>query len=90
LAIPHHDADDYFWRPTIPPYREKREIAERLRLMREVFVPRADWVLSGLLDGWGPLIPAFDWMVFVATPRAIRLRLAGPRSPAFRCRRRVR
>jgi adenylate kinase family enzyme len=41
LAIPHHDTDDYFWRPTIPPYQEKREIAERLRLMREVFVPRA-------------------------------------------------
>jgi adenylate kinase family enzyme len=74
LAIPHHDTDDYFWRPTTPPYQDKREIAERLRLMREVFVPRADWVLSGSLNGWGdPLIPAFNWVVFVATPREIRL-----------------
>ena len=73
LAIPHHDTDDYFWRPTTPPYQDKREIAERLRLMREVFVPRADWVLSGSLNGWGdPLIPAFNWVVFVATPREIR------------------
>jgi adenylate kinase family enzyme len=75
LAIPHHDTDDYFWLPTIPPYREKREIAERLRLMREVFLPRADWILSGSLDGWGdPLIAAFDWVIFLATPREIRLR----------------
>ena len=37
LAISHHDTDDYFWRPTNPPYREMREVADRLRLMREVF-----------------------------------------------------
>jgi adenylate kinase family enzyme len=62
LAIPHHDTDDYFWRLTTPPYQDKREIAQRLRLMREIFVPRADWVLSGSLNGWGdPLIPAFNW-----------------------------
>jgi adenylate kinase family enzyme len=74
LAIPHHDTDDYFWRPTVLPYREMREAEERLRLMREVFLPRADWVLSGSLNGWGDvLIPAFDWMVFLATPREIRL-----------------
>ena len=75
LAIPHHDTDDYFWQPTTPPYQNKREIAERLRLMREVFVARADWVLSGSLEGWGdPLIPHFDLVVFVATPTDIRVR----------------
>jgi adenylate kinase family enzyme len=74
LAIPHHDTDDYFWQPTIPPYRDKREIAERLRLMREVFLPRADWVLSGSLEGWGDaIIPAFDVVVFLTTPRELRL-----------------
>ena len=41
LALPHHDTDDYFWRPTIPPYREMRQADDRLRLMREVFLPRA-------------------------------------------------
>ena len=41
LAIPHHDTDDYFWQPTIPPYQKKREIADRLRLMREMFLGRA-------------------------------------------------
>ncbi|MGH6641377.1 MAG: hypothetical protein ACRED3_01645, partial [Bradyrhizobium sp.] len=68
LAMPHHDTDDYFWRPTIPPYRETREADERLKLMRKIFLPRADWMLSGSLNGWGnPLIPDFDLVVFLVT-----------------------
>jgi adenylate kinase family enzyme len=75
LAIPHHDTDDYFWQPTSPPYRITREIADRLRLMHEVFLPRADWVLSGSVAGWGDeVIPALDLVVFLTTPREIRLR----------------
>ena len=74
LAVPHHDTDDYFWQPTTPPYRNKREPAERLRLMRELFLPRADWVLSGGLDGWGdPIIAQFDLVIFLVTPRDLRL-----------------
>jgi adenylate kinase family enzyme len=74
LAISHHDTDDYYWQPTSPPYRDKRPIADRLRLMRELFLDRADWVLSGSLDGWGdPLIPLFDLVVLVATPTEVRL-----------------
>jgi adenylate kinase family enzyme len=74
LAIPHHDTDDYFWQPTTPPYQDKREIAERLRLMREVFLPRADWVLSGSLEGWGdPIVAHSDLVVFLATPKGLRL-----------------
>ena len=74
LAISHHDTDDYFWQPTNPPYRDMREVADRLRLMREVFLDRSDWVLSGSLDGWGdPVIPLFDLVVFLYVPTAIRL-----------------
>jgi adenylate kinase family enzyme len=73
LAFPHQDSDDYFWLPTTPPYRDQRDIAERLRLMHEVFLPRADWVLSGSVDSWGdPLIPYFDLVVFVKTPQELR------------------
>jgi adenylate kinase family enzyme len=75
LALPHHDTDDYFWAPTTPPYRTQRAVPERLRLMEEVFLPRADWVLSGSLVGWGnDIVPNFDLVVFVTTPRDIRLR----------------
>jgi len=74
FAISHHDTDDYFWRPTTPPYREMREVADRLRLMREVFLDRSDWALSGSLDGWGdPIIPSFDLVVFLYVPTPIRL-----------------
>jgi adenylate kinase family enzyme len=74
LALPHHDTDDYFWIPTTPPYREQRDAAERLRLMREMFLPRADWVLSGGLSGWGDeLVPHFDLVVFLKTSREVRM-----------------
>jgi len=74
LAIPHHDTDDYLWQPTTPPYLNLREVVERLRLMHEVFLARASWVLSGSLEGWGdPVIPYLDLVIFLATPTAIRL-----------------
>jgi adenylate kinase family enzyme len=74
LAVPHHDTDDYFWQPTTPPYRDQRDAAERLRLMRELFLPRAQWVLSGSLQGWGdPVISYFDLVVFLYTAKDLRL-----------------
>jgi adenylate kinase family enzyme len=74
LALPQHDSDDYFWLPTVPPYQAQRPAAERLRLMQEMFLPRADWVLSGSVVGWGnELISHFDLVVFVQTPRELRL-----------------
>jgi adenylate kinase family enzyme len=74
LALPHHDTDDYLWKPTTPPYRELRDVAERLRLMNEMFLPRADWVLSGGLDGWGDgLASSFDLVVFLKTPLELRV-----------------
>jgi adenylate kinase family enzyme len=74
LALPHHDTDDYFWLPTIPPYRDMRAPADRLRLMDEMFLARADWVLSGSLDGWGHgLADLFDLVVFLRAPTEVRL-----------------
>src|SRR5262249_33934058 len=75
LALPHHDTDAYLGRPTTPPYRETRDVADRLRLMQEMFLDRSDWVLSGGLDGWGDcVIPLLDLAVFVQAPTEIRLR----------------
>jgi adenylate kinase family enzyme len=75
LAIPHHDTDDYFHVPTDPPYRRQRDLADRLRLMREMFLDRPQWVLSGSLDDWGgPVIALFDLVAFLYVPTEIRLR----------------
>jgi adenylate kinase family enzyme len=74
LASSHHDTDDYFWRPTTPPYREQRDTPDRLRLMREMFLDRSDWVLSGSLAGWGDeIIPCLDAVVFVYVATEIRV-----------------
>lgn len=75
LAIPHHETDDYFWIPTSPPFLEKRAVADRLTLMKALFVPRPEWVLSGSLCGWGdPLVPNFDAVIFVRTRTEVRLK----------------
>ncbi len=73
-AVPHHDTDDYYWRPTDPPFRTPRPVPERLALMEALFLPRPAWVLSGALTGWGdPLVPRFDRVVFLLTDTATRL-----------------
>ncbi|WP_439357465.1 hypothetical protein [Bradyrhizobium sp. DASA03007] len=83
LALPHHDSDDYFWLPTVPPYQTTRLTSERLRLMREMFLPRIDWVLSGSVTGWGDeFVPFFDLVVFVTAPREMRLKRLRAREAA--------
>jgi adenylate kinase family enzyme len=74
LAFPHHDVDDYYWTPEDPPYRNPRNIPDRLRLMREVFLDRPDWVLSGSVIGWGEsVVPMFEFVVFVRATTKVRL-----------------
>ncbi|HEU0147101.1 MAG TPA: AAA family ATPase [Bradyrhizobium sp.] len=74
LGASHHDTDDYFWLPTDPPYRERRNREDRLRLMREMFLGKASWVLSGSLIGWGDsIIPYFDAVVFLSVSTELRL-----------------
>src|SRR5690349_278852 len=74
-SVPHADADDYFWVPTDPPYVEKRDEADRLALMRQVFVPREAWVLSGSVLGWGEdVVAACDAVVFLTLDPEERLR----------------
>jgi adenylate kinase family enzyme len=84
-AVPHADADDYFWVPTTPPYVEKRPDDRRLSLMREVFVPREAWVLSGSMLGWGDSVVAeCDAVVFLTLDADERLRRLEARETARR------
>lgn len=74
-AVPHADADDYFWLPTHPPYVRKRPVEERLALMGSVFVPREAWVLSGSMLGWGDgVVAQCGAVVFLTLDPAERLR----------------
>lgn len=74
-AVPHADADDYFWVPTDPPYVAKRPEADRLALMEQVFVPREAWVVSGSMLGWGEsVVERCDAVVFLTLNTEERMR----------------
>lgn len=74
LDLPHFDADDFYWLPTPQAYSVKREPAERLRLMHELFTPGPEWILSGSAMGWGDdLRSLFDLIVFLQVPTDTRL-----------------
>ncbi len=65
-SVRFHDSDDYFWRPTDPPYTVKRDVAERLDLVARMFLLRKAWVSSNSVMGWGePFAGSFDLVVFL-------------------------
>lgn len=73
LGAPQFDVDDFFWMPTVPPFTDKRPVAERLTLLDERLVGDK-WVLSGSLVGWGdPLMSRFDLVIFLYTPADVRM-----------------
>lgn len=50
----HLDTDDFFWRPTDPPYREKRAREERLTSLRRARLGgRRSWVARRRVMGIG-------------------------------------
>lgn len=74
-AVPHADVDDYFWLPSVPPFREKRPEQVRRALMREVFVLHEAWTLSGSMLGWGDdIVRECDAVVFLTLDPVERLR----------------
>jgi adenylate kinase family enzyme len=74
LAYTPLDSDDYFWLPTDPPFTEKREAAERVRLMRADILRAEKAVVSGSLAGWGDaLIPCFTLCIRLVTETGVRI-----------------
>ncbi|MGC9371273.1 MAG: adenylate kinase [Paracoccaceae bacterium] len=68
------DVDDFYWRPSDPPFADKRPIRERLALMEEMFLPRSDWILSGSCIGWGDaIVPRLTHVIFLTMPAGMRL-----------------
>ncbi|MBO4637156.1 MAG: shikimate kinase [Clostridiales bacterium] len=68
------DTDDYFWAPTDPPYTTKRDVSERLELMRKDIDDHDIVVISGSLVDWGdPLIPLFTLAIRVVTETSVRI-----------------
>ncbi|GKY86966.1 AAA family ATPase [Sinisalibacter aestuarii] len=73
LGVPLLDTDDFYWRPTDPPFTDKRPAAARIALMQEA-MGEDGWIISGSIDGWGdPLLVGADLIVFLTAPTAMRL-----------------
>jgi adenylate kinase family enzyme len=74
LAVPCHDTDAFYWLPTDPPFREKREVSERCRRLRAALSQSESWVLSGSLCSRGhQFVSDFTTVVFVELDPAIRM-----------------
>lgn len=68
------DTDDYFWEETNLPFQIKRNISDRIALMKNDIERHDKVVISGSLVGWGDeLIPLFTLAIRVATDTAIRI-----------------
>ncbi|MDE6313899.1 MAG: AAA family ATPase [Lachnospiraceae bacterium] len=68
------DTDDYFWKPINPPYKEKRNISERLELMKKDIEKSDKVIISGSLVDWGDeLIPLFTFVIRLNTATDIRV-----------------
>lgn len=69
------DTDDYFWLPTNPKYTIKRDVSERLQMMKKDILQSEKVVISGSLVDWGDeLIPYFTLAIRVVTDKNIRIK----------------
>jgi adenylate kinase family enzyme len=67
------DADDYYWMPTNPPFRDKRDQASRLKnLLQDLTQSHA--VIAGSIMNWGAeLEESLSLVVFLTVPAEIRV-----------------
>lgn len=64
LDIAHFDADEFYWKKTDPPFREKNMPAHRVAKIREKVQDHSGWILTGSICGWGdPFIDEFTLAV---------------------------
>ena len=74
LQYPLLDADDYFWLPTTPPFKQKRDRTERLAGILRDSRAQSSCIVSGSIVGWGDEIEhSFDLIIYLWIPPDIRL-----------------
>ena len=70
----HFDADNYYWKPTQPPYQVARDRVERVQMLASDLAAEPSWTLSGSMCGWGDsLIPRITLVVFVYLDQGTRM-----------------
>ena len=70
----HLDTDSYYWHETDPPFTTKRDINERIELIKQDSREAANWTLSGSLCSWGdPLLECFTLAIFLHLDQEVRM-----------------
>jgi len=68
------DADDYYWKPTNPPYQEKYALEERDFKLNRDFGAAENAILSASMATWGEhWASAFDLAIFLKIPATLRM-----------------
>jgi adenylate kinase family enzyme len=71
----HLDTDQFFWVTTEKPFRIKRERAARQNQLLAAVEKAGRCVVSGSLTDWGDIfIPMFDLVIYLNTPKDIRIK----------------
>jgi adenylate kinase family enzyme len=92
LGCAFHDADDYYWLPTDPPFQRKQDPGIRLARLLQAWENASTAVLSGSVMNWGvELEDSFSLIVFLTVAAEIRVkrlreretRRLGHADPAF-------
>jgi adenylate kinase family enzyme len=70
------DTDDFYWDSAAPKFTRKRDVADRLSLLRAAMddAKSRGWILSGSIGTWGaPLVPDIGLAIYLSTPTDVRL-----------------
>ena len=74
LRVPHLDSDSYFWIPTVPSFKLKRDKPVRDARLREDLERLDDWAWSGSAVSWNHGAEArIQLCVFLTLPRELRM-----------------
>ncbi len=74
LRWKHLDTDDYYWKPTDPPYLQKIPLSLRTARITSDFKQHNEVIISGSMVSWGKQWESvFDLAVFLYIPHAIRM-----------------
>lgn len=74
LSIKFWDADDFYWKPTDPPYQEKFSVNERQQNLLKAIQDFDDWIIAGSMDSWGgAIIDLFNVVIFLYVPKCVRI-----------------
>lgn len=75
LRTAHFDVDQYYWRPTDPPFTTKHPPDVRVERLALDLAGFPAWVLSGSMCGWGDAFAAqFTLAIYLWIPAELRMR----------------